>query len=403
MRILLVDRWSGGRDGPGVYIRELARGLLEGGHEPHLAYDEQRGPETVAAFKTHQVPGLNSRTPRPEALVRLRTLARELRPELQVVECLDVPWFAEALSAVAPLVFSLHTHTLTCPNWTRVLWRSGVLCARDFSPACLVQHYWGGCGAGGGLGTLISNLRRCSDARRTIRHFTAFQVPSLYVGDTLIRAGVEPRRVLVVQYPAPLLDEGARHVGADPEPDRLLFLGRLDREKGSQVLLEACARLRVPFRLRIVGAADVDQNDRIVASMLSQPMLAGRCEILPPTPRHSDLSAYYAAAAIVVVPSLWGDPSPLVRLEAMAHGRAVIGFDSGGVASAIQHQVTGLVVPRGDVPALVAALEDLLRDPARARAMGRAGRRFVESRLQPRQHADQFLSAFANLQRELAS
>jgi glycosyltransferase involved in cell wall biosynthesis len=403
MRVLLVDRWSGGRDGPGVYIRELAKGLLAGGHEPHLAYDQERGPESVAGFETHPVPGLNSRASRPEALAKLLGLAQELQPELHVVECLDVPWFAEALSAVAPLVFSLHTHTLTCPNWTRVLWRTGELCARDLSPACVVQHYWGGCGAGGGVGTLLSNLRRCFDARRTMRHFTAFQAPSRYVGDTLIRAGVEPRRVFVVQYPAPLLEEGARHVDVDPEPDRLLFLGRLDREKGSQVLLEACARLRAPFRLRLVGAADVDQNDRVVAAMLRKPPLAGRCELLPPTARHIDLSAHYSAAAIVIVPSLWGDPSPLVRLEAMAHGRAVVAFDSGGVASAIQHEVTGLVVPRGDVAALTAAIEGLLRDPARARAMGRAGRHFVESRLKPRQHADQFLSAFANLRRELST
>jgi len=54
------------------------------------------------------------------------------------------------------------------------------------------------------------------------------------------------------------------------------------------------------------------------------------------------------------------------------------------------------------VRALAEALEALLRDPARARKMGRAGRRFVESNLTPRQHAGQFLSAFARLQQELA-
>ena len=403
VRILLVDRWSGGRDGPGVYIRELAKGLLQGGHEPHLVYGEPRGGEAVVGLETHHVPGLDWRAPRDEAAGRLTALVRELAPELQIVECLDVPWFAAALAAHAPLLFSLHTHTLTCPNWTRVLWRSGALCARDLSPACVVQHYVGGCGAGGGIRTLVSNLRRCFAARRTLRHFTALHVPSAYVGSTLIRAGVEPRRVLVVQYPAPLLEEGAAHAEADPEPDRVLFLGRLDREKGSHLLLEACKRIRAPYRLRLVGAADVDRNDRVVASMLREAPLQGRCEVFPPTPRHLDLSAHYAAAAIVVVPSIWGDPSPLVRLEAMAHGRAVIGFDSGGVASAIQHQVTGLVVPRGDIGALAAAIEELLRDPARARAMGRAGRRFVESRLQPRQHADELLAGFARLRQELAS
>lgn len=402
MRILLLDRWSGGSDGPGVYIRELAKGLLLSGHEPHLAYDDLRGSETVAGLQTHHVPGLNSRSPRVEALDTLRALALDLRPKLQVVECLDVPWFAEVLSGFSPLVFSLHTHTLTCPNWTRVLWRHGGLCTRDFSAACVVQHYWGGCGAGGGLRTLISNLRRCFAARRTLRHFAAVQVPSPYVASTLIRAGLDRRRVIVAQYPAPLLEEGAVHAGVDPESDRLLFVGRLDREKGIQVLLEACRRLTVPYRLRIIGAANVDQNDRVVMSMLREPSLASHCELMAPTRRHTELSAHYAAAAIVVVPSLWGDPSPLVRLEAMAHGRPVVGFDSGGVASAIEHEVTGLLVPRGDVQALAGALENLLRNPGRARAMGSAGRRHAESRLSPSQHAKHFLSAFDTIQQELA-
>ena len=397
MRIVLLDRWSGGRDGPGVYIRELAKGLLQNGHAPSLLFDEERGAEVVSGLPTFRVPGLNSRAPHPEALDCLRNLARDLKPDLQVVECLDVPWFAGTLAPFSPLVWSLHTHTLTCPNWTRVLWRHGGLCSRDFSPACVVQHYWGGCGAGGGVGTLVSNLQRCFEARKTLRHFVALQVPSPYVASTLIKAGVDEGKIIVSQYPAPLLEEGAPHAMVDPEPDRLLFVGRLDREKGAQVLLEACKKLTVPFRLRLVGSADVDQNDRVVARMLHEPPLAGHCELMPPTPRHSDLSAHYAAAAIVVVPSLWGDPSPLVRLEAMAHGRPVVGFDSGGVASAIEHQRTGLVVRRGDAPALTEALESLLRDPARARAMGRAGRQRVESELTPRQHAHNFLSALADI------
>lgn len=403
MRILLLDRWSGGRDGPGVYVRELAKGLLQGGHEPHLAYGDHRGTETVVGLQLHHVPGMNAQTASRAAIDRLRTLADDLRPDLQIVECLDVPWFAEALSVVSPLIFSLHTHTLTCPNWTRVLWRHGGLCARDFSPACVVQHYWGDCGAGGGLRTLVSNLRRCFVARRTLRHFAAVQVPSPYMADRLVKAGVEAARILVSQYPAPLLGEGEAHASVDPDPTRILFVGRLDREKGIQVLLEACARLRVSYRLRILGAADVDDNDRIVTRMLREPAFDGRCELVPPTARHSDLSAHYGAAAVVVVPSLWGDPSPLVRLEAMAHGRPVVGFDSGGVASAIEHGVTGLVVPRANVQALANALEMLLTNPTLARSMGLAGRRYVESSLQPRQHADHLLSEFQRIWQRLAT
>jgi glycosyltransferase involved in cell wall biosynthesis len=204
--------------------------------------------------------------------------------------------------------------------------------------------------------------------------------------------------MIVAQYPAPLLDEGAASASVDPEPDRLLFVGRLDREKGIQILLEACSRLKVPYRLRILGAAEVDDNDKTVAAMLREDALVGCCEMRPPTSRHSELSAYYAAAAIVVVPSIWGDPSPLVRLEAMAHGRPVVAFASGGVSSAVEHGITGLLVPRADAQGLADGLQVLLSDPAKARSMGRAGRRYVESRLSARQHASDVLSAFDKIQ-----
>ena len=53
---------------------------------------------------------------------------------------------------------------------------------------------------------------------------------------------------------------------------------------------------------------------------------------------------------------------------------AVVATDAGGLPEVVEHGVTGLVVPRGDVDALASAMESLLADPARRRRMGVAGR-----------------------------
>ena len=69
-----------------------------------------------------------------------------------------------------------------------------------------------------------------------------------------------------------------------------------------------------------------------------------------------------------------------VVLEAMASGRPVVMTANPGIDDYIEHGVTGLLVPPGDVDAFTDALVSLLADPQRAREMGRAGRAAVEER-----------------------
>ncbi len=80
-----------------------------------------------------------------------------------------------------------------------------------------------------------------------------------------------------------------------------------------------------------------------------------------------------AGADIFAMPSRT-DSFCIVYLEAWLYGKPVIGARTWGVMDVIRDGVDGLLVPFGDVPALTAALADLLHDPARRAAMGEAGR-----------------------------
>jgi glycosyltransferase involved in cell wall biosynthesis len=70
---------------------------------------------------------------------------------------------------------------------------------------------------------------------------------------------------------------------------------------------------------------------------------------------------------------------PISILEAMRAGLPVAASNAGGVAEAVQHGVTGFLVPCGDAAALRACLELLLRDPALRKRLGDAGRRRYEA------------------------
>jgi glycosyltransferase involved in cell wall biosynthesis len=94
---------------------------------------------------------------------------------------------------------------------------------------------------------------------------------------------------------------------------------------------------------------------------------------------HDELERLYDRAAVVAVPS-YREGFGIVCAEAMAHGKPVVASAVGGLLDLVADEETGLHVPPGDVPALRAALERLLADPALRERMGEAARVRVRER-----------------------
>jgi glycosyltransferase involved in cell wall biosynthesis len=160
---------------------------------------------------------------------------------------------------------------------------------------------------------------------------------------------------------------------------RLLSVGRLVEKKGFDVLLEAVARLPVPFRLRIVG--DGPDRERLAGAVRVN-NLEGRVGLVGGR-THVELPVEYAAADVVVVPSVADstgdrDGLPNVVLEAMAGGRPVVASAVGAIATAVEHGETGVLVPPGDREALAAAIAGLADGPERRHQFGQAARARVE-------------------------
>jgi glycosyltransferase involved in cell wall biosynthesis len=159
---------------------------------------------------------------------------------------------------------------------------------------------------------------------------------------------------------------------------RLLAVGRLVEKKGFHVLVEAAARLKSPFRLRIVGEGAERKRllDLIDARDLSDRVT------LDGALTHAELPAAYADSHAVVVPSIQDatgdrDGLPNVVLEAMACARPVVASRISAVGSAVTHHETGLLVPPGDAGALAAALEQVAAARALRERLGRNGRERV--------------------------
>jgi len=155
-----------------------------------------------------------------------------------------------------------------------------------------------------------------------------------------------------------------------PGAPRLAVVGRLVPIKGHAILLEAlaAARARVPaLTLEVAGDGPLGGELRGLAEHHG---VAGAVTFLG---RVAPVAPVLERAELVVVPSL-GEGFGMVALEAMERGRPVVASTVGGLPEIVEDGRTGLLVPTGDAAALAAALVDLASDPARAAAMGAAGR-----------------------------
>lgn len=161
---------------------------------------------------------------------------------------------------------------------------------------------------------------------------------------------------------------------------RMLAVGRFVEKKGFPVLLDAVARMRRPWSLRIVGGGPMEAELRRqveVTGIGHRVEFAGRRT-------HEQLPADYAWADVVVVPSIVDskgdrDGLPNVVLEAMASGRAVVASDVAAIGETVRAAGAGPLVPPADAGELCRALEQLAGLPRARREMAESGRRHVEA------------------------
>ena len=162
-------------------------------------------------------------------------------------------------------------------------------------------------------------------------------------------------------------------------PPRLLFVGRLRYYKGLDTLIAAMAELPVEVTLDIAGTGPLYET---LAAQVARLGLESRVRFLQEVSDES-LPKLYQQASLFVLPSnARSEAYGIVLVEAMASGLPCVSTELGtGTSWLVQEGVTGRVVPPRDPAMMAAAIRDLLADPERLCAMGRAARARVEGEL----------------------
>lgn len=211
--------------------------------------------------------------------------------------------------------------------------------------------------------------------------------------------GIDLRRFDLTRLDPNAVAETRIRLGIATDTAVVGFVGRLVAEKGVLDLLAAARRLAdlvAPVRFLLVGPTDVGKADAIAPSIAEDFGVADLCVF---TGVREDMPELYALMDVFVLPS-YREGFPRSPMEASAIGVPCVVTDIRGCREAVVHGRNGLVVPLGDVPALAAAIAELLNDRDKAARLGQTGRQMALERFDERRVFERVKSTYAGLLRE---
>lgn len=198
-----------------------------------------------------------------------------------------------------------------------------------------------------------------------------------------------------------------RGAGADlsvypylPEPEGvpvISFAARLLKDKGVIEFVEASRILKtrgVETRFWLIGDPDPGNSNTVTQAQLDEWQQVGLVECLG---YRTDIANLFSQSNIVTLPSYYGEGLPKVLIEAAACGRAVVTTDHPGCRDAIEPNLTGVLVPVRNAEALADAIQYLIENPEKRKAMAKAGRELAEKEFAIEKVVDAHLKIYNEL------
>jgi glycosyltransferase involved in cell wall biosynthesis len=389
VKILLVNDYgvqAGGAERVSVILRD---GLRDRGHDARLLTSTARptpgnNPADYTCFGSESGLRRVLQVANPWAVLALRRALDRFRPDVVHVRM----FFTQLSPLIMPLlrevpsVLHLVNYQTVCPLNTKVL-PDGTRCRLPAGRAC----HQAGCVSLLGLARTVAQLGWW---RRWRSVFDRLIANSAGLARRLEEAGVPVDGVISNGTPV----RPARPALGDHPV--VAYAGRLASKKGVDVLLRAMPLIvaRHPdCRLLIAG----DGPDRRALARLVLDLGLERQVTMLGHLSAGELEQALASAWVLAVPSVYDEPFANTAVESLMRGTAVVASAVGGSEEIVDHGLTGLLVPRGDVTALAGAIERLVSNRSLAEEMGAAGRvvaleRFTEGRM-----VDRFVDLYRSM------
>lgn len=213
-------------------------------------------------------------------------------------------------------------------------------------------------------------LRRMDAVIATSRKTAAY----LEVPNTVVMHGIDIERFCPPENRA----DARKAVGLDPARHYAGCFGRVRHQKGTDLFVDAMIAL-LPARPEwsaIVAGRATPQHKAFEDELKDRVARAGLSDRILFVGEHRDIDRWYRALSLFVAPQRW-EGFGLTPLEAMASGVPVVATDVGAFSELIEDGVTGTLIPRDDLGAMITATDQLMGDSSRREEAGVRSRAHV--------------------------
>ena len=386
MRILILNEAAAPSGGEmNYYVFDIASRLRDAGETVALVHS--REPKSMFRGTGYIFDHLHGMHAAPEEVrARLEAIVDDFKPDVIQIHgvpnlALD-PWLAER----APTTRWIHNHQFYCSGRNMTWGRPRRPCTRPHGFACLLAHGIHGCGSS----NLVKNVlryRQTGADLALLRQSCHLQVASRVLADNLIRNGVDPARIEHLPLYAPPPTEKKPPV---PARRSILHPSALVRFKGVWLMVRNLDQLPDDVDVVLGGAGGELQEplEHYVAANRLSTRVRVMGEVNPAL-----WSVLLHQASLVVMPTLWNEPLGLAGIYAMAHGKPVIAFRSGGIDEWLEDGKTGVAVRFGARDEFVDQVARLLNDRERLKTLGAQARAAWDAKFRPERHLER-LRAF---------
>jgi glycosyltransferase involved in cell wall biosynthesis len=306
-----------------------------------------------------------------ESRRKLEQLLRDVKVDLAHIHTLGPQITCSILSLLkehnVPVIWTLHDYGLLCPATSFV--RNGRICERCRGN----RFFWctiGKCKKHSYLASLVASLAAYTRQMQHFRQYVdLFICPSQMLYDKYLEFGFEKTKLAQIHNPFDIdnLRRSFRQIALG-YGDYILYVGRIEREKGVYSLLRAMETLPEVNLLLAGNGTQLDVCRKLVAASKTKNV----CFLGLLT--KEEVFGLIQNSLFVVCPSEWYENMPYSIVEAMLLGKTVVGARLGGIPEFVLDGSTGLTFEPGNIPDLADKVNRLVRDKEEREAFGRNAR-----------------------------
>ncbi len=336
-----------------------------------------------------------------EAKNKIRLLLDKIQPDVVHMHSIRHHLTKSILPVIAarriPIVWTLHDYKEICPNTT--LYNGRAICE-----ACKGGHIYNviryRCKKGSLAASVVTFFEALvNNSKQFDSAIHKYISPSFFLKRKFVEFGYNPQKIEVLPN---FLDTGAFHTNHNDDGIKLLYIGRIEREKGVFTLLAAFHALsdenkRVELNIAGDGSGLPELKSIVLRQKSTNVHIHGHVS-------GGALSTLISDASAIIIPSEWYENYPFSGLEAKAFSKPIIGSRIGGLPEIVREGHNGFLFNPGDPYDLLQKLTKFIALTRSDRnRMGHFGRKDVEAINNPHRYLKRILAIYNKAIRSTAA